>query len=124
MDRRRLRFRGLPHPEKPRRRCRVLRCGVDDRASGGQCGPGRKDPRRPGNGSGGASVGETTIRVTSGPADVLDEPHVTECNTFYDVGPGGLQPSPAPRFSRSMPDVPTPPRTPGEDNDAVLRGWR
>lgn len=56
-------------------------------------------------------------------AEVLDEPHVAERDTFYDAGPSGLQPAPAPRFSRSVPDQPTPPRTPGEDNETVLRDW-
>ena len=55
--------------------------------------------------------------------EVLDEPHVAERHTFYDAGPDGLQPAPAPRFSRSVPGTPTPPRTPGEDTAAVLRDW-
>ncbi len=54
--------------------------------------------------------------------EVLDEPHVAERDTFYDAG-AGLQPRPAPRFSRSQPDTPTPPRVPGEDTEAVLRDW-
>ena len=36
--------------------------------------------------------------------EVETEPHITERNTFYQVG-GGLQPLPAPRFSRSSPDA-------------------
>lgn len=55
--------------------------------------------------------------------EVLDEPHITERDTFYDAGDDGLQPRPAPRFSRSEPGTPTPPRAPGADNDAVLRDW-
>ncbi|MDF2824649.1 MAG: carnitine dehydratase, partial [Mycobacterium sp.] len=56
-------------------------------------------------------------------AEVLDEPHVAERDTFYDAGPSGLQPAPAPRFSRSVPGTPRPPRTPGEDTGAVLDDW-
>ena len=55
--------------------------------------------------------------------EVLDEPHIAERDTFYDAGTDGLQPAPAPRFSRSVPENPTPPRTPGADTEAVLRDW-
>ncbi|MCV7321304.1 CaiB/BaiF CoA transferase family protein [Mycolicibacterium confluentis] len=55
--------------------------------------------------------------------EVLTEPHITERDTFYDAGQDGLQPLPAPRFSRTQPDTPTPPRVPGEDTEAVLRDW-
>ena len=55
--------------------------------------------------------------------EVLDEPHIAERDTFYDSGSDGLQPLPAPRFSRSRPDTPTPPRVPGADTDAVVREW-
>ncbi|CAJ1580564.1 CaiB/BaiF CoA-transferase family protein [[Mycobacterium] wendilense] len=55
--------------------------------------------------------------------EVLDEPHIVERDTFYDAGDDGLQPRPAPRFSRSVPATPTPPRAPGADNDSVLRDW-
>ncbi|MGB3482276.1 MAG: CaiB/BaiF CoA-transferase family protein [Mycobacterium sp.] len=56
-------------------------------------------------------------------AEVLDEPHVADRDTFYDAGADGLQPRPAPRFSRSVPGTPTPPRVPGEDTESVLRDW-
>ncbi|WP_197382030.1 CaiB/BaiF CoA transferase family protein [Mycolicibacterium mengxianglii] len=55
--------------------------------------------------------------------EVLDEPHITERDTFYDAGADGLQPRPAPRFSRSVPGTPTPPREPGQDTAAVLEDW-
>jgi alpha-methylacyl-CoA racemase len=55
-------------------------------------------------------------------AEVLDEPHVAERNTFYD-DEGNLQPMPAPRFSRSRPGQPTPPPERGADTEAVLRDW-
>jgi alpha-methylacyl-CoA racemase len=54
--------------------------------------------------------------------EVETEPHITERNTFYQTG-GGLQPLPAPRFSRSSPDEPRPPRQPGADTEAVLNDW-
>lgn len=55
-------------------------------------------------------------------AEVLDEPHVAERNTFYD-DEGNLQPMPAPRFSRTQPGRPTPPPQRGADTEAVLRDW-
>ncbi|AWT56028.1 CaiB/BaiF CoA transferase family protein [Mycolicibacterium smegmatis] len=55
-------------------------------------------------------------------AEVLDEPHVAERNTFYD-DEGNLQPMPAPRFSRTQPGRPTPPQQRGADTEAVLRDW-
>jgi alpha-methylacyl-CoA racemase len=54
--------------------------------------------------------------------EVETEPHITERNTFYQTD-GGLQPLPAPRFSRSSPDVPRPPGQPGADTEAVLNDW-
>jgi alpha-methylacyl-CoA racemase len=54
--------------------------------------------------------------------EVETEPHITERNTFYQTG-GGLQPLPAPRFSRSSPDQPRPPGQPGADTEAVLHDW-
>jgi alpha-methylacyl-CoA racemase len=54
--------------------------------------------------------------------EVETEPHITERNTFYQTA-GGLQPLPAPRFSRSSPDEPRPPGQPGADTEAVLNDW-
>jgi alpha-methylacyl-CoA racemase len=54
--------------------------------------------------------------------EVETEPHITERNTFYRSGKG-LQPLPAPRFSRSAPDEPRPPSQPGADTEAVLNDW-
>ncbi|MDT7732964.1 MAG: alpha-methylacyl-CoA racemase, partial [Mycobacterium sp.] len=54
--------------------------------------------------------------------EVEIEPHITQRNTFYRAG-NGLQPLPAPRFSRSMPDQPRPPGQPGADTEAVLNDW-
>ena len=54
--------------------------------------------------------------------EVETEPHVTERDTFYRDG-DYLQPMPAPRFSRSVPQTPTPPGQAGADTEAVLRDW-
>ncbi len=54
--------------------------------------------------------------------EVETEPHITERNTFYQAG-NGLQPLPAPRFSRSTPHEPRPPRPPGADTESVLADW-
>lgn len=53
--------------------------------------------------------------------EVQTEPHITERNTFYEVD-GGLQPLPAPRFSRTAPETPRP-AAPVADAEAVLRDW-
>src|SRR6201993_1665024 len=54
--------------------------------------------------------------------EVETEPHVTQRNPFYQTG-GGLQPLPAPRFSRTVPGEPRPPGQPGADTEAVLSDW-
>jgi alpha-methylacyl-CoA racemase len=54
--------------------------------------------------------------------EVETEPHITARRTFYPAD-GGLQPAPAPRFSRTVPDQPRPPRPPGSDTEAVLADW-
>ncbi|BBX72449.1 alpha-methylacyl-CoA racemase [Mycobacterium shinjukuense] len=58
--------------------------------------------------------------------EVQAEPHITERNTFYEInaGPGGgLQPMPAPRFSRTPPGKPRPPAAPETDIAALLNDW-
>jgi len=56
----------------------------------------------------------------------LDEaaahPHNAARATFIEVD-GVTQPAPAPRFSRTAADRPTPPRPPGADGEAVLADW-
>ncbi|GAB3375426.1 CoA transferase [Spongiibacter taiwanensis] len=46
-------------------------------------------------------------------------PHNLARQSFVEVG-GHLQPGPAPKFSRSVPPVPTPASRPGSDTDRVL----
>jgi alpha-methylacyl-CoA racemase len=61
-------------------------------------------------------------------APVLDiseapqHPHNLARKTFINVG-GMTQPAPAPRFSRTKPEVAFPPREPGMDLDIVLKDW-
>jgi len=61
-------------------------------------------------------------------APVLDireapqHPHNRARATYTDVG-GMIQPAPAPRFSRTRPEPPFAPHTPGSDLDAVLEEW-
>ncbi|WAJ43483.1 CaiB/BaiF CoA-transferase family protein [Mycobacterium sp. Aquia_216] len=49
-------------------------------------------------------------------------PHLAARDTFIEVG-GVTQPAPAPRFSRTVPQAPTPPRPVGADTADVLRDW-
>ncbi|MHA3019914.1 CaiB/BaiF CoA transferase family protein [Mycobacterium sp. BMJ-28] len=55
--------------------------------------------------------------------EVLTEPHIAARDTFYETG-SGLQPMPAPRFSRSRTGQPTPPPVVGADNDTILDDWK
>ena len=61
-------------------------------------------------------------------APVLDlheaplHPHNSARGTYVEVG-GLVQPGPAPRFSRTVPEVAHPPHQPGIDTDEVLKDW-
>lgn len=61
-------------------------------------------------------------------APVLDwdeapqHPHNRARETFINVD-GVVQPAPAPRFSRSQPDVPAAPVPPGSHSEAILSDW-
>lgn len=55
-------------------------------------------------------------------AEVADQVHLSARRTF-STADGILQPSPAPRFSRTAAELPSPPRQPGADTEAVLRDW-
>jgi alpha-methylacyl-CoA racemase len=54
--------------------------------------------------------------------EVHTEPHITERHTFYEAN-GGLQPLPAPRFSRTAPGTPQPPAAAVTDVEAILNDW-
>ncbi len=47
-------------------------------------------------------------------------PHNARRNTFVEVD-GVIQPGPAPRFSRTKPEIQGPPAEPGRHTDGVLR---
>ncbi len=49
-------------------------------------------------------------------------PHMADRGTFVDFG-GIIQPAPAPRFSRTAPDMRLPPSTPGEHTVDALGDW-
>jgi len=53
------------------------------------------------------------------PAEAVGHPHNVARSTFVDVG-GSPQPAPAPKFSRTPPGVPAPPREPRSDTAEVL----
>lgn len=61
-------------------------------------------------------------------APVLDfdeaahHPHNLERNTFLEIA-GVRQPAPAPRFSRTVPEISRPPAHPGENTEEALRAW-
>jgi alpha-methylacyl-CoA racemase len=55
-------------------------------------------------------------------AEVAAHPHVTARGSIITLG-GVPQAAPAPRFSRTCPDLPTPPPKPGADIAAVFADW-
>jgi alpha-methylacyl-CoA racemase len=54
--------------------------------------------------------------------EVAAHPHNRARSTFV-ARDGVLQPAPAPRFSRTAPEMGSPPRPRGADSDAVLADW-
>ena len=55
--------------------------------------------------------------------EASEHPHNQARKAVIDVG-GIAQNAPAPRFSRTSPDAPRPPRRTGADTDDILRDWR
>ena len=55
-------------------------------------------------------------------SDAAAHPHNVARGTFIEVA-GTTQPAPAPRFSRTVPEVSMPPAHAGADTRAVLSGW-
>jgi alpha-methylacyl-CoA racemase len=55
-------------------------------------------------------------------SEALEHPHMRARGTFIELG-DVAQPAPAPRFSRSAPDVPSAPSNPAQDTDAGLHAW-
>lgn len=56
------------------------------------------------------------------PDEAATHPHNRARLTFVEVG-GVVQPAPAPRFSRTVPEVAGPPPRPGEHTDRALADW-
>jgi alpha-methylacyl-CoA racemase len=56
------------------------------------------------------------------PGEAPRHPHNRERGTFVEVD-GVVQPAPAPRFSRSVPEAPSPPVRAGQDTDTALVDW-
>ncbi len=56
------------------------------------------------------------------PDEAADHAHNRQRRTFIDVE-GVVQPAPAPRFSRTEPEVSSPPSRPGGDTDRALVDW-
>jgi len=55
-------------------------------------------------------------------SEAAEHPHNVERGTFIDVG-GIRQPAPAPRFSRTAPEVSRPPAHPGQHSREILADW-
>jgi alpha-methylacyl-CoA racemase len=54
--------------------------------------------------------------------EAADHPHNIARKTFIEME-GVRQPAPAPRFSRTIPEVSRPPAHPGQHTDEALREW-
>lgn len=54
--------------------------------------------------------------------EAVDFPQNVERNTFVEID-GVTQPAPAPRFSRTTPEIQGPPPMPGENTEEVLGAW-
>ncbi len=54
--------------------------------------------------------------------EAYDHPHNKARNAYVEIA-GRFQPAPAPRFSRTAPEVSKPPSYPGQDTDAALAKW-
>ncbi|MCP4749779.1 MAG: CoA transferase [Proteobacteria bacterium] len=55
-------------------------------------------------------------------SESIKHPHNVERNLFVDVG-GVVQPGPAPRFSRTKPEIQGPPPAAGQHNEPALKDW-
>ena len=54
--------------------------------------------------------------------EAADHPHNVERKTFIEID-GVRQPAPAPRFSRTFPEIARPPVHPGENTEEALQYW-
>ncbi|MBA2522199.1 MAG: CoA transferase, partial [Solirubrobacterales bacterium] len=65
---------------------------------------------------------EACATAVLGMGEAAEHPHNVARGSFVEVG-DTLQPTPAPRFSRTSPAVPTPAPEPGADTDEALAAW-
>lgn len=54
--------------------------------------------------------------------EAITNPHNVSRETFVEID-GVVQPAPAPRFSRTPPEIQCPPPAPGENTESALRDW-
>ena len=96
---------------------------LESRAPGRRCGRGSKRPSRGGRATNGrrSSQGRTPASRRSLDLDEAPRhPHNVARETFL-VRDGAPQPAPAPRFSRTQPEITRRPAAPGEQGEAILR---
>ncbi len=55
-------------------------------------------------------------------SEAPSHPHIAARDTFVEVA-GKIQPAPAPRFSRTVPEIQSPPAHPGQHTDEALADW-
>jgi alpha-methylacyl-CoA racemase len=55
-------------------------------------------------------------------SEAPDHPHIRARSTFVELA-GKVQPAPAPRFSRTAPEIQRPPANPGQHTDEALADW-
>jgi alpha-methylacyl-CoA racemase len=55
-------------------------------------------------------------------SEAATHPHNVARRTFVDVD-GVTQPAPAPRFSRTVPEITEPPAFPGQHSREILEEW-
>ncbi|MEJ8279459.1 CaiB/BaiF CoA transferase family protein [Pseudonocardia spirodelae] len=65
---------------------------------------------------------DACVAPVLGLTEAPDHPHLAARGTFVEIG-GVRQPAPAPRFSRSVPDLPAPPAAAGTHTRQALEDW-
>ncbi|MDT8913758.1 CaiB/BaiF CoA-transferase family protein [Amycolatopsis sp. PS_44_ISF1] len=65
---------------------------------------------------------DSCVTPVLAPDEVAAHPHIAARSGLIELD-GVLQPAPAPRFSRTATDRPSPPPKPGADTEAVLADW-
>jgi len=65
---------------------------------------------------------DVCFALVLGMGEAPDHPHNRARGTFVELG-GVRQPGPAPRFSRTQPELRRPAPHPGQDTEEALRSW-